>query len=113
MNKEVDPLEPADKFWQPPPARPLHIRPAGPQVRRDGYADLVMQRRIHGREINAPQVTVAVAAEALQDHPAGKPVCHSRLHYIRGTQVRNEAPDGLGLRPIAVVPPAVRGQAHT
>ena len=71
-----------------------------------------MQRRIYGREIDAPQVTVPVAVEALKDHPAGKPVCHPRLHYGRGTQVRDEAPDGLGLRPIAVVPPAVRGQAH-
>src|SRR5258708_14751222 len=38
MNEEVDLLEPADQLWQPLPARPLHIRPAGTQVLRDGYA---------------------------------------------------------------------------
>jgi hypothetical protein len=65
MNEEVDLLECADQFWQPPPARPLHIRPAGPQVLRDGYTDLVVQRRIYGREIDAPQMTVPVVAEAL------------------------------------------------
>jgi len=111
MNEEVDLLEPADQLWQPPPARPLHIRPAGTQVRRDGYADLMMQRRIYGWEIDAPQMTIPVAMEALKDHPAGKAMCHACLHYSRGTQVRNEAPDGLGLRSVAVVPPAVRGQA--
>jgi hypothetical protein len=40
-------------------------------------------------------------------------MCDSCFQDGRGTQVRNEAPDGLGLSPIAVVPPAIRGQAHT
>jgi hypothetical protein len=70
-----------------------------------------MQRRVDGREIHTPQMTDPVATEAFKDHPAGEPVCHSGLDYGRGTQVRNEAPDGLGLRPIAVVPPTVSGQA--
>jgi hypothetical protein len=113
MNEEVDLLESADQFWQPPPARPLHVRPAGTQGLRDGYADLVMQRRIYGREIDAPQMTVFIAVEALKDHPASKPMCHPRLYYSSGTQVRHEAPDGLGLRLVAVVPSAVRGQTHT
>lgn len=94
-------------------ACPLHIRPAGPQVLRDGRADLVMQCRVYGREIDAPQMTVPIAMKALKDHPTGQPMCHPRLYHRRGTQVRNEAPNGLCLRPIAVVPPAVRGQAHT
>ena len=112
MNEEVDLLERADQSRQPLPARPLHVRPAGPQILWNGNGDLVMQRRIYSREIDAPQVTVPVAVKALKDHPAGEPMCHPRLHDRRGTQVRDQAPDGLGLRPIAVVPPAVRGQAH-
>jgi hypothetical protein len=71
MNEEVNLLEAADQLWQPPPARPLHICPAGTQVLRDGYADLMMQRRIYGWEIDAPQMTIPVAMEALKDHPAG------------------------------------------
>jgi hypothetical protein len=113
MNEEADLLEPADQLWQPPPARSLYIRPAGPEVPGDSYADLVMQRRIHGREIDAPQMTVPVTMKALKNYPAGEPVCNPRFHYDRGTQVRDEAPDGLSLRLIAVVPSAVGGQANT
>jgi hypothetical protein len=112
MNEEVHLLEPADQFWQPLPARPLHIGPAGPQILGDCYADLVMQSRIYGREIDTPQMTVPVAMEGLKDDPAGKPVSYSCFHNSLGTQVRHKAPDGHGLRRIPVVPPAVRGQAH-
>jgi hypothetical protein len=112
MYEEIDLLKLADQSWQPPPARPLHVGPAGPQVSWDGCADLVMQRRIYGREIDARQMTVPVALDALKDHAAGESMCHPGLHYSRGVQVRDQAPDGLGLGPVAVVPPAVSGQAH-
>jgi hypothetical protein len=71
----------------------------------------VVQRRIDRRQVHAPQVAASVALEALEYYPAGEPVCHSGLDYGRWTQVRNEAPEGLGLRPVAVVPPTVSGQA--
>jgi hypothetical protein len=71
-----------------------------------------MQRRVYGRQVDTPQLTVPVVMEALEDHPAGKPVCHPCLDNDPRTQVRDQAPDGLGLRAVTVVPPAVRGQPY-
>ena len=71
-----------------------------------------MQRRVYGRQVDAPQLTVPVAMETLKDHPAGKPVCHPCLDNGPRTQVRDKAPDGLGLRPVTVVPPPVGGQPY-
>ena len=110
MNEQVQRLELGQQPWEPLTTGAAEVAPPQPPSLRDGDANLGMQGRIDRWQIDAPQLAVPVALEAFEDDSGGDPVRDAGLDDRAGTQVGDDAPDGLGEGPVAVVPPAVRAQ---
>jgi hypothetical protein len=100
------------QVWKPLTTRSLDVRPTVLQVLWDRDANLTVQGRIDRWEIDAPQMTAPIALKALENDSARDPMSDAGLDYSCRAQVGDDAPNGLGERSVAVVPPAVRGHPN-
>src|SRR5512132_754955 len=109
VDEEMELLELGQQVWEPLTTCSMDIRPTVPQVLWDGDTDLAMQGRIDRREIDAPQMTAPIALQSLKNDSTRDPVSDASLDHSYRAPMGDDAPNGLGERSVAVVPPAVRG----
>jgi hypothetical protein len=64
-----------------------------PQVLRDGDANLAMQGRIDRWEIDAPQMTAAIAFQALENDSTRDPMGNPGFDHCCRAQVGDDAPN--------------------
>jgi hypothetical protein len=65
MDEEIDLAHALKQLGQPPPARSGNVRPAIAQLVGHRRAHLLAPEPVHRRQIDAPEMAVAVAPECL------------------------------------------------
>jgi len=104
MDEEINLAKLGEQSWKMSPARAFDVFPSIRKAVPHCYADLLSQRPIQRRKVDAEQSAFSVSFECFQKEARSHPVRNACLHYLVWLQMTSQTPKGSNKSCVAVVP---------